>query len=100
MTHLGPGPRCDAEVDSSELMCAGHWRQVPKPIRRAFWITWNRLSCQGNLAHASAIRAAVAAVSRDVVPASSLKHPARGSAVQSLPRAGLVSPQEPGGSPR
>ena len=35
-----------------------------------------------------------------VVPASSLKHPACGSAVESLPQAGLVSSQEPGGFPR
>jgi hypothetical protein len=81
-------------------MCREHWRQVPKPIRRAVWITWNRGVGQGTFAHAAAIRAAVAAVNRDVVTASSIKHPARGSAVESLPRAGLVSPQEPGGSPR
>ena len=100
MSHLCPGPGCDAEVDSSELMCAGHWRQVPKPIRRAVWFAWNRSQGAGSPAHTAAIRLAIAAVNRDGVPASSLKHPARGSAVQSLPRAGLVSPQEPGGSPR
>ena len=100
MSHQCPGPRCDAEADSSELMCPGHWRQVPKPIRRAVWITWNRSQGAGTPSHAAAIRLAIAAVNRDVVPASSLKHPACGSAVESLPQAGLVSPQEPGGSPR
>jgi hypothetical protein len=92
MTHQCPGPRCDAEVDTSELMCPAHWYQVPKPLRRAVWITWDRGAGQGTLAHAAAIRAAVAAVNRDVGPASSLKHPARGAAVQSPPRAGANSP--------
>ena len=100
MSHLCPGPGCDAEVDSSQLMCPGHWRQVPEPIRRAVWICWDRGAGQGTLAHAAAIRLAISAVNRDVVPASSLKHPARGHALESSPRAGLVSPQEPGGSPR
>jgi hypothetical protein len=79
-------------VDSSELMCPAHWYQVPKPVRRAVWITWNRGAGQGTLAHAAAIRLAIAAVNRDVVPAAALKHPARGSAVESLPQAGLHSP--------
>ena len=100
MTHRCPGPRCDAGVDYSQLMCPEHWRQVPKPIRRAVWITWNRGAGQGTLAHAAAIRATIAAVNRDVLPASTLKHPARGSALESSPRTGLVSSQEPGGSPR
>jgi len=64
VSHQCPAPRCDAEVDYSQLMCPGHWRQVPKPVRRAVWITWNRGAGQGTLARASAIRAAVAAVSR------------------------------------
>jgi hypothetical protein len=92
MTHKCPGPRCYAEVDSSELMCPSHWRQVPKPIRRAVWIAWNRSAGAGTPAHTTAIRLAVAAVNRDVVPASSIKHPARGFALVSTPRAGLVSP--------
>jgi hypothetical protein len=101
MTHQCPGPRCDVEVDSSELMCPAHWHQVPKPVRRAVWITWNRGKGVGTLAHFAAIRAAIAAVNRDVVPASSLKHPARSVTFHgSAAGRGLVSPQEPGGSPR
>ena len=82
MSHQCPVPRCDADVDSSELMCPAHWYQVPKPIRRAVWICWDRGAGQGTLAHAAAIRAAIAAVNRDVVPASSPKHPARSSALE------------------
>jgi hypothetical protein len=64
VTHQCPAPRCAAAVNSSELMCPEHWRQVPKPIRRAVWITWDRGVGQGTLAHAAAIRAAIAAVNR------------------------------------
>ena len=99
MTHLGPGPRCDAELDSSEPMCAGHWRQVPKPIRRAVWITWNRGTGQGTLAHAAAIRAAIAAVNRDVIPASSLKHPARSVTFHGSAAGRASSPQQGPGGP-
>ena len=92
MTHTCPGPRCDSEVDSSQLMCPGCWHQVPKPIRRAVWIAWNRSVGAGTAAHTAAIRLAIAAVNRDVVPASSINHPARGYALVSTPRAGFDSP--------
>ena len=96
MTHKCPGPGCGAEVDSAQLMCPGCWYQVPKPVRRAVHIAWNRGAGAGTPAHRAAVRLAVAAVRREVVPASSLKHPARGSAVGSQPQAGPVS-QRPGG---
>jgi hypothetical protein len=73
-------------------MCPGHWYQVPKPVRRAVWIAWRRGAGAGTPAHAAAIRLAVAAVNRDVVPASSIKHPACGAALVSTPQAGLDSP--------
>ena len=95
MTHTCPGPRCAAEVDSAKLMCPAHWRQVPEPVRRAVWIAWNRGAGAGTRAHTAAIRLAIAAVNRDIVPASSLKRPARGHALVSTPRAGLVSPSRP-----
>jgi hypothetical protein len=98
MTHQCPGPRCDAEIGPSELMCPGHWRQVPSAVRRAVWIAWKRGSGAGTPAHRAAIRLAVAAVNRDITPASSLKHPACGSAVESLPQAGPVSPIRTGGT--
>jgi len=91
VTHTCPGPRCTAEVDSAKLMCPAHWRQVPEPVRRAVWVAWNRGAGAGTRAHTAAIRLAIAAVNRDIVPASSLKHPARGSALESTPQAGPVS---------
>lgn len=100
MTHECPGPGCAKEVDSSMLMCPGCWYQVPKPVRRAVHIAWNLSAGAGTRAHQAAIRLAVAAVRREVIPASSLKHPACGSAVESLPQAGPVSPQGPGGPSR
>ena len=93
MSHQCPRDGCPVtDVPDDRLLCPSDWYQVPEPIRRAVWVTWDRGAGRGTLAHAAAIRAAVAAVNRDVVPASSLKHPARGAAVQSLPRAGANSP--------
>ena len=34
MTHQCPGPGCEAEVDSSMLMCPGCWYQVPSRSAR------------------------------------------------------------------
>jgi len=96
MTHRCPGPGCEAEVDASQLMCPGCWYRVPKPVRRAVYVAWSRGAGAGTPAHRAAIRLAVAAVRREVIPASSLpKHPACGSAVESLPQAGLVSSNGP-----
>jgi hypothetical protein len=97
MTHTCPGPRCDAEVGSSQLMCPACWYQVPKPVRRAVWIAWRRGAGAGSSAHRAAIRLAIAAVNRDVVPASSINPPARGTALVSTPRAGAGSQHRPGG---
>jgi hypothetical protein len=90
MTHQCPGPGCEAEADSSMLMCPRCWRLVPAAVRRAVWIAWRRGAGAGTPAH------------REVVPASSitLKHPACGSAVESLPQAGPVSRSVPGGTHR
>jgi hypothetical protein len=100
MTHQCPGPGCEADVDSSMLMCPRCWRLVPGAVRRAVWIAWRRGTGAGTPAHRAAIRLAIAAVNRDVVPASSIKHPACGSAVESLPQAGPVSPIRTGGTHR
>jgi hypothetical protein len=96
MTHRCPGPGCSEQVDSSMLLCSGCWSHVPKPIRAAVWRAWRRGAGAGTPAHRAAIRLAVAAVRREVVSASSLpNHPACGSAVESLPQAGLVSSHDP-----
>ena len=98
--HTCPGFRCTAEVDSSQLMCPACWRLVPAPVRRAVWVAWRRGAGAGSSAHRAAIRLAIAAVNRDVVPASTIKHPARGTALVSTQRAGLDSPSRPGGQHR
>jgi len=95
VTHQCPGPLCDAQVGPSMLMCPGCWRQVPKPIQAAVWRAWRRGVGAGTPAHRAAVRLAVAAVRREVIPASSLKRPACGSAVESLPQAGPVSSHDP-----
>ena len=100
MTHQCPGPACAEQVDPSRLMCPACWGQVPKPVRRGVHIAWNRGAGLGTRAHQAAIRLAVAAVRREVIPASSLKHPACGSAVGSQPQAGPVSPTRTGGTNR
>jgi len=102
MTHECPGPSCEVQVASSMLMCPGCWRQVPNPIQAAVWRAWNRGAGAGTTAHRAAIRLAVAAVRREVIPASSLKHPARGPALESAPQAGPFSSlqQGPGGPHR
>jgi hypothetical protein len=93
MTHECPGPGCAEQVEPDRLMCPTCWYQVPKPVRRAVWIAWRRGAGAGTPAHRAAIRLAVAAVRREVVPASSLNPPACGSALVSAPQAGLVSQQ-------
>ena len=97
LTHECPAGLCTEQVGPDMLMCPGCWYQVPKPVRRAVWTAWRRGAGAGTPAHRAAIRLAVAAVNRDVVPASSLKHPARGTALESTPRAGLDSQHRPGG---
>ena len=64
MTHQCPGPGCAREVDHSMLMCAECWRLVPKPIRRAVYVAWNRGAGAGTPAHQAAMAAAIGAASR------------------------------------
>jgi hypothetical protein len=92
LTHECPARLCTGQIDPGMLMCPRHWYQVPKPVRAAVWRAWRRGAGAGTSAHAAAIRLAIAAVNRDVVPASSLNRPARGHALVSQPRAGLDSP--------
>jgi len=67
----------------------------PKPVRRAVHIAWNRGAGAGTPAHRAAIRLAVAAARREVIPASTLKRPACGFALESPPQAGPVSSHDP-----
>jgi hypothetical protein len=95
LTHECPVFLCTERIDPGVLMCPCHWRLVPAAVRRAVWIAWRRGTSAGTPAHRAAICLAIAAVNRDVVPASSIKHPACGSAVESLPQAGPVSRSVP-----
>jgi len=45
-------------------MCPPHWRMVPRAIRAAVWVSWDRGTGAGTPAHRAAAKAAVRAVSR------------------------------------
>lgn len=64
LTHECPAPACTVQAGPDTLMCPRHWYQVPRPLRRAVWITWNRGAGAGSPAHTAAMRAAITAVSR------------------------------------
>lgn len=62
-SHLCPARHCRARVPADKLMCPVHWAKVPRPMREAVWSTW-RKGGGGTRAHAAAVRAAIAAVTR------------------------------------
>ena len=62
VTHECPAPVCTEQVDLDMLMCPRHWYQIPKPLRRAVWIAWNRGAGASTPAHRAAMKAAIAAV--------------------------------------
>ena len=64
MTHECPGLGCTEQVGPDRLMCPACWFLVPKPVRRAVWIAWNRGAGAGGPAHQAAMRAAIAAANR------------------------------------
>lgn len=35
-----PVPRCKHSAPRGKLMCAPHWRRVPKALQQAVWSTW------------------------------------------------------------
>jgi hypothetical protein len=57
---------CDQRISLDKLMCAPHWRMVPKPLQRAVYDAWEALKaerCSVNReAHRNACVAAIAAV--------------------------------------
>ena len=65
LTHECPAPVCTERIDADMLMCPRHWRVVPKPLRKAVWVAWRHGAGAGSPAHRAAMRAAIAAVSRD-----------------------------------
>ena len=89
MTHQCPGPACTEQVAPDRLMCPACWPLVPKPLRRAVYIAWNRGAGAGTPAHQAAMRAAIAAVNRTYP--SSHPEPAASFPRAQL-RAGALSP--------
>lgn len=61
-SHRCPKPGCTVDVGHDYLMCAVHWRRVPKPLKDEVWRTFKagRLSKE----HVAAMGAAIEAVSR------------------------------------
>ncbi len=65
MSHECPRDGCTALVDTGKLMCAEDWRQVPAPLQRAVYRTWDKGRGAGSLAHRAAMKAAIRAVNGD-----------------------------------
>lgn len=42
MTHLCHAMRCGTVVPPKMLMCAKHWRMVPKPLQARIWATYRQ----------------------------------------------------------
>lgn len=68
MTHRCPVEPCTRRVPDTMLMCARHWRMVPKAIQRRVWATWHARQHAGDdhpdavKRHREACALAVAAV--------------------------------------
>lgn len=66
MTHECPINGCQVQVVAGKLMCVSHWYKVPQELRTLVWRTWNRGRGRGTPEHRDAMRAAIAAVNRQV----------------------------------
>ena len=64
--HPCPVRRCKQLVGPDQLMCPGHWRMVPPPLRSAVWRTWDGGSGAGTPAYLAAVSAAIRIVSRQL----------------------------------
>jgi hypothetical protein len=42
MLHTCHWPGCSEEVPPSLFMCKSHWFALPRPLRRAIWISYRR----------------------------------------------------------
>lgn len=63
-THLCPVRRCKHRVPAGKLMCPGHWRKLPHPIRAAVLRAWEGGRGQGSPAHTAVILRAIDVASR------------------------------------
>lgn len=61
-THRCPARRCTRQVSYDLLMCAPHWRMVPKPLQRAVWAAWRDGQGAGTVELIHAQDAAIRAV--------------------------------------
>ena len=62
---------CGSHVKPELLMCARHWRQVPKEIQRRVWATYRPGQCEDKLPSAAwhaAADAAICSVAHQTVP--------------------------------
>lgn len=68
MSHQCPRNGCARVVPDSRLMCAADWRQVPKPLQRAVYATYNRGKGLGSPQLLAAQDAAIRAVNGEPEP--------------------------------
>lgn len=62
-THQCPARRCPrTNVPADQLMCALHWRLVPRPLQRAVYQAWDHGAGRGTPEHLAAMAAAVRVV--------------------------------------
>ncbi len=63
MTHRCAAIACEVPVPSGMLMCRGHWRMVPGPLKSAVYRTWKLFRGGGPQGpYHTAVKAAVDAV--------------------------------------
>jgi len=64
--HRCPVRVCGQDAPAERLMCPGHWRMVPAPLRRAVYGAWRDGEGADSPAHWAACQAAIRAVDRQL----------------------------------
>jgi hypothetical protein len=57
--HECPIDGCTRRVPSHQLLCAPHWRAVPRDLQRALYRTWDNGRGAGTDAHNEAMHAVI-----------------------------------------
>lgn len=57
--HECPIEGCARRVSSHQLLCARHWRAVPRDLQRDLYRTWDRGRGAGTEAHDQAMHAVI-----------------------------------------
>ena len=73
---------CPIDIRQSQLMCAGHWRMVPRPIQHEIYAVFRKR--RGSPAHLSAIAKAITTV-RQTLDGWAKKHNATAASPGWLP---------------